>query len=133
MKKPDKKFEVEVPVQVEFEDVDAYRIVHHTKLIAYLERSRVRFFQKYNFDVISGKYSIVLHKLEIRFVHPAKFPDTLSVKVSLKSANQSRVQLSYRIQKNDILIAKASSELACIDPDTQGITIFPESLLEGFL
>ena len=126
------KYQVEVPVHVEFEDVDAYRIAHHTKLIAYLERARVRLFQKYNFEIIEGKYSIVLHKLDIRFANPAKFLDDLTVIVSLKSANESRIKLSYRIRKGKQLIAKASSELACVDPATQRIALFPDSLLERF-
>jgi len=126
------KYQVEVPVHVEFEDVDAYRIAHHTKLIAYLERARVRLFQKYNFEIIEGKYSIVLHKLDIRFANPAKFLDDLTVIASLKSANESRIKLSYRIRKGKQLIAKASSELACVDPATQRIALFPDSLLERF-
>ena len=126
------KYQVEVPVHVEFEDVDAYRIAHHTKLIAYLERARVRLFQKYNFEIIEGKYSIVLHKLDIRFANPAKFLDDLIVIASLKSANESRIKLSYRIRKGKQLIAKASSELACVDPATQRIALFPDSLLERF-
>ncbi|HES59723.1 MAG: acyl-CoA thioesterase [Calditrichaceae bacterium] len=126
------KFQVEVPVRVEFEDVDVYRIAHHTKLIAYLERARVRFFQKYDFNIIEGKYSIVLHKLDVRFTNPAKFLDDLTVNVSLKSANESRIKLSYRIRRDKQLIAKASSELACIDPASQRIALFPESLLERF-
>ena len=126
------KYQVEVPVHVEFEDVDAYRIAHHTKLIAYLERARVRLFQKYNFEIIEGKYSIVLHKLDIRFANPAKFLDDLTVIASLKSANESRIKLSYRIRKDKQLIAKASSELACVDPATQRIALFPDSLLERF-
>jgi len=126
------KYQVEVPVHVEFEDVDAYQIVHHTKLVAYLERARVRFFQKYDFDIVTGRYSIVLHKLDVRFANPAKFLDDLTVTASLKSANQSRIKLSYRIRKNTQLIAKASSELACIDPVSQRISLFPDSLLERF-
>ena len=128
----DKKYQVEVFVHVEFEDVDAYRIAHHTKLIAYLERARVRFFQKFDFDILTGKYSIVLHKLDIRFANPAKFLDDLTVIVSLKSVNESRIKLSYRISKDKQLIAKASSELACIDAVTQRIALFPDSLLERF-
>jgi YbgC/YbaW family acyl-CoA thioester hydrolase len=125
-------YQVEVSVHVEFEDVDAYRIAHHTKLIAYLERARVRFFQKFDFDILTGKYSIVLHKLDIRFANPAKFLDDLTVIVSLKSVNESRIKLSYRISKDKQLIAKASSELACIDTATQRIALFPDSLLERF-
>jgi len=127
---PDPKVQIEVPIHVEFEDVDAYQIVHHPKLIAYLERGRVRFFQKYNFDIMSGRYSIVIHKLDVRFANPAKFLDELKVIVLLKSANQSRIKLSYRIRKDNKLIAKASSELACVDPVTKRITLFPDSLLE---
>jgi YbgC/YbaW family acyl-CoA thioester hydrolase len=112
--------------------VDAYHIAHHTKLIAYLERARVRFFHKYDFDIIADEYSIVLHKLDIRFANPAKFLDDLTVIVSLKSANENRIRLNYRIRRGKLLIAKASSELACVDSATYKITLFPESLLERF-
>ncbi|MEJ2053470.1 MAG: thioesterase family protein [Calditrichaceae bacterium] len=125
-------YHIEIPVHVEFEDVDAYKIVHHTKLIAFLERARVRFFRKYGIDVITGDYSIVLHKLNIRFAATAKFQDELTVEASLDSADESRIRMNYKIRRNRSLIVKAKSELACIDMNTQSITLFPKPLLEQF-
>ncbi len=36
--------EFSIPITVEFEDADSYKIAHHAKLVSYLERARVRYF-----------------------------------------------------------------------------------------
>jgi len=53
------KKEYTFQVTVEFEDVDSYKIAHHTRLIAYLERARVHFLTDLGFDLHPEGLSIV--------------------------------------------------------------------------
>ena len=105
-------------ITVEFEDVDSYRIVHHTKLIAYLERARVRFFSSMGFDLSASNMVLVLYHLETQFKKPAFFQDELSVAVFVKSFDSFRLVLAYKIFRQKDLIAKATTGLCFVDPAT---------------
>lgn len=118
-----------LPITVEFEDVDSYQIVHHTKLIAYLERARVRFFSNFGLDLSKSEVHFVLRKIDMRFVKTAKLLDDLLISVFLDSIDSTRIVLGYRIQNGKALIAKAKTELACIDSKSHSITPIPDRLL----
>lgn len=108
--------EFQFPVTVEFEDVDAYKIAHHTKLISYLERARVRYFTNLGFDLRAEDMTVVMYHLEVNFKKPAFFQDALTVTVSLQSFDNFRMVLLYKIRRNTELIARASTGLCFVDP-----------------
>jgi len=118
-----------LPVTVEFEDIDSYQIVHHTKLIAYLERTRVRFFSNLGLDLLKSDVNFVLRKMDMRFLKTAKLLDELMITVFLDTIDSTHIILGYRINNGRALIAKAKTELACIDSQTLMISPIPKKLL----
>ena len=73
-------------VKVEFEDVDYYKITHHTKLIAYLERARVALILSHGLtrEDMLNSVGLVLTKMEIKFKNPGRLWDELTVELSVK-------------------------------------------------
>ncbi len=118
--------EVTYPVTVQFEDVDSYKIVHHTKLIAYLERARVQFLREFEYDISNNSNEMILYNLNITFKKTAKFLDDLIVSVSIKSAEAFRFKLTYRITRKNELIAKAETDIAFVDSLTKEIIPVPD-------
>ena len=119
-----------LPVTVEFEDVDMYRIVHHTRLVAYLERARVRFFAAAGVDLEAEGAHPVLYNLSMRFVRTARFLDRLEVAVSVDAMSEFKITLGYRILRGDELLVKASTDLAFVDPGTGELAPLPEAFAE---
>jgi len=119
-----------LPVTVEFEDVDMYRIVHHTRLVAYLERARVRFFAEAGVDLESEGPHLVLYNLSMRFVKTARFLDRLEVAVSVDAMSEYKITLGYRILRGDELLVKASTDLAFVDPGTGELASLPEAFAQ---
>jgi acyl-CoA thioester hydrolase len=115
------------PVAVEFEDVDSYGIAHHTKLVAYLERARLRFFHRLGFDLGPGRVVPVLHEVRMRFSKPARLLDTLEVSVFVESVNDFRLELGYRIRRGPEMIARATTVIAFADLEAGGIVAAPEA------
>lgn len=113
-------------VTVEFEDVDSFRIVHHTKFIAYLERARVRFLDHYGVDMTRVDPHPVLYDLEVRFKKPARFRDRIEVSVFVESADAFRLTLGYRVVRDAELLLKARTSLAFIDATSGRMTPLPE-------
>jgi acyl-CoA thioester hydrolase len=117
-------------VTVEFEDVDSYKIVHHTRLIAYLERARVHFLASLGIDLFPSGLNIVLYSLEMRFKRPALFGDLLQVAVFIQSVDDYRMVLGYKITRGADLIARAATGIAFMDSVSGVIVPAPESYME---
>jgi acyl-CoA thioester hydrolase len=101
-----------VPVRVEFEDVDGYRIAHHTRLVAFLERARVRFFREIGLEVFAVGAVPVLARLDIRFKRPALFGDELEVALTVREVTDFQLVLGYRVRRDTETLATATTKLA---------------------
>lgn len=120
------KKEYVFPVSVEFEDVDSYKIVHHTRFVAYLERARVHFLTELGFDLYPKDLSIVLFSLEMRFKKPAFLLDQLLVSVFVTSLDEYRLELGYKIKRGNDLLLRAKSGIAFMDSLTREIVPAPD-------
>ncbi len=120
-----------VPVTVEFEDVDSYKIAHHTKLVAYCERARIRFLSKLGLELYPDKMNIVLYSLNMRFKRPAQLMDTLDVSVFIESLDDYRLTLGYKIRRQSLLVATASTGIAFMDVETGMLVPAPEKYVNG--
>ncbi|HUI91955.1 MAG TPA: thioesterase family protein [Chitinivibrionales bacterium] len=118
-----------IPVTVEFEDVDAYRIAHHTKLVSYLERARVRYFSSLGFDLQAADMTVVLYHLDMNFKRPAFFQDSLTVSVTLRSFDNFRMELFYKIRRGTELIARASTGMCFVDPKSKVMIPAPDKYI----
>lgn len=119
-----------INVTVEFEDVDSFQIVHHTKLIAYLERVRVHFFNDCGVDLSGKEMNLVLYNLNVQFKKTARLLNELVIEMFVDKLEEFRFGLGYRIYRDDELITKASTDLAFLDPITKGIIPVPDSFKE---
>jgi YbgC/YbaW family acyl-CoA thioester hydrolase len=118
-------------ITVQFEEVDSYRIAHHTKLIAFVERARVDLFRQLGIEIDGVDYAIVLHALNVRFMAPARLLDSLLVQTRVVSADALRIILVSRIEKKSQLICKADCELAFADMHTGGVIPTPQAVLKA--
>jgi acyl-CoA thioester hydrolase len=122
--------EFSIPVTVEFEDVDSYRIAHHTKLVSYLERARVRYFSDLGFDLAAKDMTVVLYHLDMNFKKPAFFQDELTVTVSLSFFDNFRMMLLYKIRRGTDLIARAGTGLCFVDPGSKVMISAPDKYVD---
>lgn len=100
---------------VEFEDVDSYKIAHHTKLVAFLERARVRFFQLIDIEINLEKYPMVMYDLNVKFQKPALFLDQLDIHMTVEVKSQVKLVLFYKIYRDSDLLYRASTTLSFVD------------------
>ncbi|MBN1761361.1 MAG: acyl-CoA thioesterase [Chitinispirillaceae bacterium] len=120
-----------LPVTVEFEDIDSYKIVHNTRILDYLERARVRFLTgEMGLDLYPEGTGIVVYNLEVRFNKAAFLLDRLEVKVFVSSMDTYRLTLGYRLLRRREVLARASCGLAFMDTAAGILTAAPESYRE---
>ncbi len=95
-------------VRVEFEDVDSYKIAHHTKLLAYLERGRTHYFRKNNVDLGDLPFAVLVQKVEMRFIRPASLFDQLHVTARIKQCESYKFIVEQKIYRDARLLVKAN-------------------------
>lgn len=122
--------ELTLPVTVEFEDVDSFRIAHHTKLVAYLERARLRLLTSLGVEL--NGVSPVVYELNVRFRKPARLMDALEVTVRVRDVDDFQVGLEYHIRRDGETLVKARSTIAFADLEEGTLTSMPEELLSAF-
>jgi acyl-CoA thioester hydrolase len=113
---------------VEFDEVDSYGIVHHARLISYLERARVHYFTAKGIDIKNLPYGFIVYKIEARFITPAYFLDQLRVEVALYDITSSYITFAQRILRKRETIIKAKVTHALSSIKTGKILIIPEEL-----
>jgi len=116
------------PVTVEFEDVDSYSIAHHTKIIAYLERTRVHFFADNKIDFNNFQYGLVLRNMNIQFKLPLFMMDKVIVELRVKYIDKLRFEWDYKIMKNGKAAVSAAIEQVVIDINSKKVIPIPENI-----
>jgi acyl-CoA thioester hydrolase len=118
-----------VTVTVEFEDVDSFRIAHHTKLVGYLERARLRLLTSLGLELGAEGLAPVLYELQVRFRKPARLLDRLEVTATVREVEEWKLTLAYRIRRDSELIARASSVIAFAELDSGELRPVPPAMI----
>jgi len=118
------------PITVAFDEVDMYGIVHHSKLLIYLERARIALFTQGGMTpggLEETGFGLVLVDASLRFKTPARFPDELVVETVTERVTLATIVLSYRILRGRDVILEATTRLAAISGDGKPIRIPPRA------
>ncbi len=126
------------PITVAFDEVDMYGIVHHSKLLVYLERARIALFVEGG--VAPGTleetgFGLILVDANLRFKAPARFRDELVVETWVERHSPVTVTFSYRILRDDEVLLEATTRLAAVGRDARPTRIpdGPRELLRRYL
>jgi YbgC/YbaW family acyl-CoA thioester hydrolase len=120
-----------LPITVEFEDVDSYRIVHNTRIIDYFERARVHFLtETIGLDLYPKETGIVLYSLDIRFTRAARFLDKLDASVFIRSMDEYRLNLGYKLLRGKEVLARGGSGIAFMDEQSGNLIAAPPAYVE---
>lgn len=131
-----KEFESNTQVKVAFCDLDPMNIVWHGNYLKYLELARSEMFDKLNFGYpVMKKYNLMypIAKMDLKFIEPAQFNQTLNVKCTLKEIEPAII-IKYTITDSATgkKLFKAKSMQICVDAITkETLYTAPERLKKG--
>jgi len=106
------------PIRVAFDEVDMYGIVHHSKLLVYLERARISLFVEGGINPGSLEetgFGLIVVETELKFRTPARFGDDVEVETRVLRLSPVTVTLDYRILRGDDEILVGTMRLAAVD------------------
>ena len=108
----------EIEIDVRYYETDGQGIVHHANYFQYFELARVKMLQAHGYDYADLERDgifLVVHSIGCRYLLPAKFGDILRLVTTIERATPARLDHSYRVLRDDALLAEGQSTLACVD------------------
>jgi len=108
------------PITVQFDEVDQYGIVHHTRYFVYMERARVALLGELGMrpgGLEETQLGLIVASIETKFKGSGLFLDELVVEQGCRAAGASRVQLSYAIRRGEQVLTSTEMVLAFVGKD----------------
>lgn len=129
-------YESEYEVKVSFEDLDPMDIVWHGNYMRYMEQARCDMLEKLHYtytDMKNDGYAYPVAKMKVKYIKPAEFGDTLTVKTMVMSLEPA-LDIKYIMYNKSTgeKIFEATTMQIALDINTRK-TVYqpPEKLIES--
>jgi acyl-CoA thioester hydrolase len=107
------------PVRVYWEDTDAGGVVYHSNYVRFMERSRSEWLRHHGIDQAALRLSegiqFTVVDMQIRFVRPAVYDDSLQVTTVLGVIRGASCAFLQQVLRDDTVLVEASVRVAAID------------------
>jgi len=107
----------EIEIEVRYYETDGQGVVHHANYLPYFELARVKMLQQMGYDYAELEREgifLVVHSIQCRYLLPARFGDTLRLVTEVTRATSARIDHTYQVFRDQQLLVKASSTIACV-------------------
>ena len=105
-------------IRVRYCETDAMGFLHHSQYLNYFEMGRTELFRRHggNYREMeeSGLFLVVV-KMNVHYKAPARYDDVLTLKTEITRRTHTKLIHEYEVFRDDLLLTKADSVLACID------------------
>lgn len=119
-----------ISIRVRYPEVDAMGYLHHSRYLQYFEIGRVELLRHQGFayaDLERQGVFFVVAKAEIKYRNPARYDEELNLITRLIRQTSVRLDHTYELRRDGILLAEGSTTIACIDRTGQ-LQAIPEFL-----
>jgi len=107
-----------ITVRVRYNECDPMGVAHHTIYPVWFEMGRTELLRATGLnyrDLEAQDFLLAVVKLDVRYKAPARYDDELTLETTLQRAGHVKIEHSYKLFRSNVLIATASTTLACID------------------
>ena len=108
----------EIDVRVRYQETDAMGRVHHANFFKYFEMGRTELLRasgrSYRALEAEGLF-LVVAEMRCRFLRAARYDDLLRVRTTTTGVTRVRLEHEYQVYCGELLLAEASTTLACVD------------------
>jgi acyl-CoA thioester hydrolase len=120
-------------IRVRYAETDQMGFLHHGHYAAYFEEARVHWLAQLGMpyrELESQGYFLPVLELQIRFLHPNRFDDLLSVQCRLETLPRVKIELFYEVCRDGLLTTTAKSVHAFMGTDGKAMRP-PPAFLDG--
>ena len=107
-----------ITFRVRYQETDAQGRVHHANYFTYFEMGRVEQLRASGYDyrrLEEDGTLMVVYDINCRYFEGAKYDDVLTLTTRTVRVTAARVFHEYEVHREEVLIAKGTSILACVD------------------
>jgi acyl-CoA thioester hydrolase len=122
-------------LRVRFCETDLMGIVHHATYLVYFEAGRVEWLRRRGItyaDWTARGVHVPVATADLQYRAPSRFDDVLAIETTLAKVRAVSLDFTYRIRRDDTLIAEGKTRLACVDGATKLLRI-PEEIRSALL
>lgn len=118
-------------IRVRYAECDPMGVAHHTAYPVWFEIGRTELLRSsgLNYSQLERDgYLLAVVKLAVRYKSPARYDDLLQLETTLESISHVRIDHSYRLLRNSIVLATAETTLACLNREGRAQAL-PDALV----
>lgn len=107
-------------IRVRYAECDPMGVAHHTAYPVWFEIGRTELLRTSGLnyrDLERDGYLLAVVKLSVRYKSPARYDDLLQLETTLASISHVRIDHTYRLLREGIVLATAETTLACLNRD----------------
>lgn len=128
------KFPYRTSWRVRFNEVDLQGVVHHTRIVTYLEIARIEYWRALGISYRTMRdegYEFIINNISVEYKRPLKFDEIIEVAVGVKSIARASFVLGYEIRNESGETAiKAETGLLCSRVGTGKPAALPKKYLD---
>jgi acyl-CoA thioester hydrolase len=119
-----------ISIRVRYPEVDGMGYLHHSRYLQYFEMGRVELLRSLGHSYAEmekqGVFFVVV-KAQVDYKAPARYDDLLTLSTRVVKQTHVRYDHAYELKREHLLLATATTTIACVDRTGQLIQI-PEWL-----
>ena len=118
-----------------FQDVDGEGIVYHSRYLNYAERARTEWMHQMgisNQEIMDGGVAMVLRRVEMDFIAPAKLDDVLDIDVRVAESKNASTMIEQTVSVAGQPKVNLKMQLVYVDTKTLRPTRIPAILKQKF-
>jgi acyl-CoA thioester hydrolase len=108
----------DIQVRVRYQETDGQGRLHHANYFTYFELGRTELLRaagKSYLQVEQAGYMLVVVEIGCEYFLPAGFDDLLTVRTTVIRAKGARFEHQYEVFRDEELLARGRSIVACVD------------------
>lgn len=121
------------PVRVYYEDTDAGGVVYYANYLKFMERARSEWLRTLGVeqDALRQQNGVLLmvHRLSVNYVKPAKFNELLQVSVEIKQIGRAKIVFAQQVSNGlGQIFCEGDVTIACVSEQHGKAMAFPVEL-----
>ena len=107
-----------INIAARYAETDKGGVVHHSVYPVWFEMGRTELLRSQGFaysDLEKRDIFFVVTELSARFRRPARYDETLQLETVCSNVKACRIEHSYRLSRDGVVLAEGVSVLACLD------------------
>lgn len=107
-------------IRVRYAECDPMGVAHHTAYPVWFEMGRTELLRASGLsyrELEAQRIFLAVVSLEVKYRRPARYDDVLTLETTLEDISHVKIKHSYRLLRDDDVLAVARTTLACLDAD----------------